>query len=140
MGTGTRHTPGFYMWILIVACILTADNLRQFAVFHILIFLNVGFKDSVQKRYIECKILPLAGLIIFYRSLFIYKYFQNCLPTCFKSMFELGSDIHTHSTRQSDIIRRPLAITRGSQFSIRHLGPHAWNCLPTTLRNMNSFF
>ena len=54
-------------------------------------------------------------------------------------MFELGSDIHTHSTRQSDIIRRPLAITRRSQFSIRHLGPHAWNCLPTTLRNMDNF-
>ena len=55
-------------------------------------------------------------------------------------MFELGSDIHTHSTRQSDIIRRPLAITRRSQFSIRHLGPHAWNCLPATLRNMDSFY
>ena len=91
------------------------------------------------KVHIECKIFPLAGLITFYRSLFIYKYFQNCLPICFKSMFELGSDIHTHSTRQSDIIRRPLTITRRSQFSIRHLGPHAWNCLPTTLRNMDSF-
>ena len=54
-------------------------------------------------------------------------------------MFELGSDIHTHFTRQSDIIRRPLAITHRSQFSIRHLGPHAWNCLPTTLRNMGNF-
>ena len=29
----------------------------------------------------------------------------------FRSMFELGSDIHTHSMRQSDIIRRPLSIT-----------------------------
>ena len=37
------------------------------------------------------------------------------------------------------IIRSPLAITRRSQFSIRHLGPHAWNCLPTTLRNMDNF-
>ena len=102
---------------------------------------GVGFKDSVQKRYIYiyCKILPLAVLITFYRSLFIYKYFQNCLPICFKSMFELGSDIQTHSTRQSDIIRRPLAITRRSQFSIRHLGPHGWNCLPTTLRKMDNF-
>ena len=55
-------------------------------------------------------------------------------------MFELGSDIHTHFTRQSNIIFRPLAITLRSLFSIRHLGPDAWNCLPTTLRNMDSFF
>ena len=54
-------------------------------------------------------------------------------------MFELGSNIHTHSTRQSDIIRRLLAITRRSQFSILHLGPHALNCLPTTLKNMDNF-
>ena len=54
-------------------------------------------------------------------------------------MFELGSDIHTHFTRQSGIIRRPIAITRRSQFSIRHLGTHEWNCLPTTLRNMDNF-
>ena len=36
---------------------------------------GVGFKDSVQKSYIDRKILPLAGLITFYRSFFIYKYF-----------------------------------------------------------------
>ena len=54
-------------------------------------------------------------------------------------MFELGNDIHTHFTIQSNIIRRPFAITFRSQFSTRHLGPHAWNCLPTTLRNMDSF-
>ena len=100
---------------------------------------GVGFKDQVQRRYIDCKILPLAGLITFYRSLFIYKYFQNCLPICFESMFELGSDIHTHFTRQSNIIRRLLAITRRSQFSIRYQEPHAWNCLPTTLRSMDNF-
>ena len=71
---------------------------------------GVGFKDSVQKRYIDCKILPLAGIITFYRSLFMLIYFH-----------------------------RPLAIIRRSQFSIRHQGPHAWNCLPTTLRNMDDF-
>ena len=69
----------------------------------------------------------------------MYKYFQNCLPICFKSIFVLGSDIHTHFNRQSNINRRSLAITHRSQFSIWHLGPYAWNCLPTTLRNMNNF-
>ena len=102
------------------------------------VFFGVIFKDSIQKRYIDCKILPLAGLITLYCSLFMYKYFQNCLPVYFKSMFELGSDIHTHFTRQSNIIRRPLAFTRRSQFSIWNIGPHAWNCLPTPLRNMNN--
>ena len=100
---------------------------------------GVGFKDSVQKRYINRKILPLAGLITFYRSLFIHKYSQIFYQICFKSMLELGSDIHTHIARQSNIIRRPLAITRRPQFSIRHLGPHAWNYLPTILRNMDNF-
>ena len=54
-------------------------------------------------------------------------------------MFEIGSDIHIYFTRKSNIIRRLLAFTRRSQFSIRHLGPHAWNSLPTTLRNMDNF-
>ena len=54
-------------------------------------------------------------------------------------MFELGSDIHTYFTRQSNIICRPLAITRRSQFFIWHLGPYAWNFVPTTLKNMDNF-
>ena len=33
---------------------------------------SVGFKDLVQKRHIDCKILLLAGLITFYQSLFIH--------------------------------------------------------------------
>jgi hypothetical protein len=32
-GTSTRHAAGFFIWILIVACLQTADNLRQFTVF-----------------------------------------------------------------------------------------------------------
>lgn len=97
---------------------------------------QIDLSVSVRHLYREYKILPLAGICVFYNALFMFKYLASELPSCFSGMFSLASTTHDHLTRSSQLVRRPAMVTSRSRFSIRHVVPLVWESLPEDLRNV----
>ena len=62
------------------------------------------------------------------------RYIRTCAFTCFKGFFHLGSDVHTHYTRNFNSYRPIYAHTNTRLFSIKSVGSTTWNMLPSHIR------
>ena len=68
----------------------------------------------------------------------MYKFSKNLLPPVFINYFQLTSNIHSHSTRQTESYRGVYARTNSRLFSLRCMGLSVWNNSPVNLRHLPS--
>src|SRR6218665_2199778 len=74
--------------------------------------------------------------------LFMYRLYNNLLPTSLSSNFQRGFHIHNYFTHFSHQYRSHPARLKIKQLSINCLGPVLWNSLPEVIRkspSMGSF-
>jgi hypothetical protein len=67
-----------------------------------------------------------------------FKYFSGTLPSSFKGLFTLASQIHSLNTRSSSDIYIPPTPTARSEFSPRIACAREWNALPQELKSYRS--
>ena len=104
------------------------------------IITNSNFLSHTQPIFYRLKTLKIQDIHTLHTGIFMYKYSQNQLPSLFRNIYNLNSNIHTYPTRRSSDyhLENPKIIL--AQKSIRHNGPDIWNTLPTHLRQCSSLF
>src|SRR6218665_390459 len=70
--------------------------------------------------------------------LFMYRLYNNLLPTSLSSNFQRGFHIHNYFTRFSHQYRSHPALLKIKQLSINCLGPVLWNSPPQVIRKSPS--
>lgn len=82
--------------------------------------------------------LSMASLYRLSCTVFCFKYFSGTLPSPFRGLFTLASQIHSLNTRSSSDIYIPPTPTARSEFSPRIACAREWNALPQELRSYRS--
>jgi hypothetical protein len=83
-------------------------------------------------------ILKFEQIKLYQSGEFMYRFDHGLLPPVFKGFFNLASQIHSHSTRNSSNYRCIFARTNYRLFSIRATGPSLWNKIPQEVRQFPS--
>ena len=77
----------------------------------------------------ELGILPLEKLHEYHVGLLMYKFHNNMLPIVFDVMFTRNSDVHSHNTRQRNLMRVPLYTSELGQNSFKYQAVKIWNLI-----------
>src|SRR6218665_2595412 len=100
---------------------------------------NVSCSDSLYKQLRILKIGQITALQI---NEFMYKHYNNLLPSIFSNYFTIISQVNPYNLRSSKNYRPIYSRTNIRMFSIKCTGPNAWNLIPFDLRclpNLSSF-
>ena len=68
----------------------------------------------------------------------MYKYFNKLLPNVLYN-FKLNTDIHSHFTRQSDMVHVVYCRTKTRQGTLQYQGLKIWNKIPIDTQRQLSF-
>jgi len=90
--------------------------------------------------FAELKLLKICQIKILQIGDFIFRFEHNLLPSSFSGYFTMGSQIHTHNTRNSTAYRSAKARTNIREFSIKSSGPTIWNAIPLETRLSRTTF
>ena len=71
-------------------------------------------------------------------GIFMYKHWNNMLPSVFISFFRFNTDVHDRNTRQSNNYYIEFARTTLYQSTIKFSGPLLFNALPSSLKQQKS--
>ena len=85
------------------------------------------FSDHTSPLFRELSILPLEDINNEGIALFMFRYFNNMLPSSFNDFFCLNKDVHRYNTRSSTNIHKTQACTNYQTHSIKHKGISGWN-------------
>ncbi len=67
----------------------------------------------------------------------MYIYSRDLLPECFENLFSSNNHVHDHNTRAAARYRPHTCRTNIKQFTILDQGPKIWNCLPSSITEIN---
>ena len=84
------------------------------------------------------EIVKIYDLVVLNIALFMYKFHNRILPSCFSSLFTQLNTIHYHNTRlaKKESYYLPKVRTNYGIFNIRYQGPKTWNSLPEDLKSL----
>ena len=82
------------------------------------------FLAHTEPIFIDLSILPLHKLILNRIGIAMYKFANNLLPDVINSLYSRNSDVHSYSTRSSDLLRIP----RGT-LNFTNVSARVWNVL-----------
>ena len=99
--------------------------LLQKKIIRIVTFSN--FQAHTHGLFKETEILNIFQITIYLVGIFVFQFKQNKLPTIFDSFFTHVHNIHTHVTRNNDLLYPPLSKTTHGQSNIRYSGVLIWN-------------
>ena len=100
---------------------------------------NKKFRYSTNKLHDDLGILKVTDIANQEISTFVYKYFNNSLPTVFNDYYLLFGNVSGITTRNSNInIRYIGRNTRYGENSVKVVGASLWNKLPNEVRNASS--
>ena len=99
---------------------------------------NVGYREHSDPLFAKLKTLKVSDINFLQKALFMFRLYNDLLPSNFPSLFRLNKDIHTYPTRQSNKYHLSNPKTAMAMKSIRHSGPDIWNSLSVDIRNSKS--
>ena len=68
----------------------------------------------------------------------MFSYSRDLSLECFDNLFIFNNQIHDHNTRAATKDRSHAFRTNIKQFTILHQGPKIWNCLPSSITEINT--
>ena len=93
---------------------------------------NLPYSGHTAELFKEYNILTISQIYMFKIALFAYKFLNNILPTNFNDFFHPVTS--TYSQRHAYSFKIQPARINLKRYSLRCLGPHVWNVLPTDLK------
>ena len=88
----------------------------------------------------KLKTMKIADINTFQVAVFMFKYFNNQLPSTFDNMFTLNESIHSYPTRSSHNFHLTNPKILLAHKSIRHHGPDLWNSLPNDIKSCTTLY
>ena len=85
----------------------------------------------------KLKVLNIEQICSYQTGIFMYKYCKDLLPQVFDNMFSFNNSIHSHFTRQSDLLHHFPIKTNVARFSVMYHGSTIWNSIPQYLKELN---
>jgi hypothetical protein len=143
------------------------SNLYYSLIHPYLVYCNIAWASNYQTRLMRLHILQKRAIRIIARAPYnthsrqifknlcilkidqinksqicelMYRFTNNLLPPAFKDYFTCVSDFHGHNTRTKDDYRAEFARTNSRRFSIKCIGPAAWNSLPLNIRKLHNLY
>ena len=99
---------------------------------------GAAYLSHTTQLFCDFNILKFEQIKLYQSGEFMYRFDHGLLPPVFKGLFNLGSQIHSHSTRNSSNYISIFARTNSRLFSIRATGPSIWNKIPLEVRQSPS--
>ena len=97
------------------------------------------FSHHTSPLFRELSTLPLDDISNEAIALFMFRYFNNMLPSSLNDFFCLNKDVHRYNTRSSANIQKTQARTNYQKHSIKHKGISVWNNLTKSIKEVKSF-
>ena len=94
------------------------------------IITNSNFKEHTGPLFKELLISPLDDINNEAIALFMFRYFNNNLPSSFNDFFCLNKDVHQYNTRSSSNVHKIQARANYQKQSVKYKGVSIWNNLP----------
>ena len=94
------------------------------------IITNSNFKEHTGPLFKELLISPLDDINNEAIALFMFRYFNNNLPSSFNDFFCLNKDVHQYNTRSSSNVHKIQARANYQKQSGKYKGVSIWNNLP----------
>ena len=82
------------------------------------------------------RILTIYQLHDLYCGIFMFKFQNSLLPTCFRNYFTQNVRIHDHQTRNTSDYHIPLFHTSKNQQSIKYVGTKIWLKIPAPMKEL----
>jgi len=94
------------------------------------------FDDTTSPLFKRLNIIKFFDLIEYYISIFMFKYYNNLLPSSFDSFFTQVNQKHHYNTRAASkqSYYLPKVRTNFAKFNIRFQGATTWNSLDTQVK------
>ena len=121
------------------ACATHLDRLVKLQNKSIRIITFSGYLDHTAPLFSKLKLLTIAQFLQYQQCIFMYKYTNNKLPTCFRKTLTANSYIHTYNTRNTSNYRAPLCKTKLKQNSPIYQSITTYNKIPKPLKNLGFF-
>ena len=89
--------------------------------------------------YAKLKLLKIKDLVHFHNALFMFHYYHNQLPNAYVNFFQSVSSVHQYRTRLASKVSyyTPPIRTNYGKFSIKFMGPTAWNQIDEKLKTLS---
>lgn len=102
------------------------------------IICHLPYYAGTQPSFRHHKILSLENINKYQILLYMFRLHNKLLPKAISIDLQTGTEIHSHYTRSAHHYRSHHARLRVKQFSLPCTGPHLWNSLPESLKNLKS--
>ena len=89
--------------------------------------------------FLKYKLLNIHQIRSLQIGEFIYRLKNGLLPLVFNNYLQVGSDFHTHNTRNSASYRSVRINSNIRLFTIKSFGVTLWNSIPESIRNFPNF-
>ena len=96
--------------------------------------------DSTKHIFKQCSILSVYNINTLQTALIMYQLNHGLILSKFTNPFVKVNSIHTYNTRQADLLYVPGFRTKKRQFAFSIMGPHVWNSIPKSIRDLTSLF
>ena len=95
----------------------------------------VGAKkyDHTLPLYKKLHLLNVHQIYVYCVQLFMFKYKRSLLPSLFDELFLTNSSVHSHNTRQHDLLHVPIIRTEPFSRTVRMLGVYSYNYFSTRI-------
>ena len=88
-------------------------------------------RTSTDTYFKKLALLKLDEIAIYARAMFMYKYYNNKLPSLFNAFYNTNCNIHLHQTRQCNMYHLPPCKSELSKRFIKYTGAVTWNQIST---------
>ena len=109
------------------ACVTHLDPLIKLQKRAIRVISGARRLDHTAPLFKELRVLKLREIYVYSLQIVLYKYHQSLLPRVFDEFFIKNSMIHSHDTRQSNLLHIPLCKSKQAFISIRNYGARIYN-------------
>ena len=99
---------------------------------------NSTYDANTDPIFKKLELLKLHDIHSFQLGFFMFSFKNSTLPSKFKNLFLLSSQIHNYNTRNAHFFRLPLCRTNTRQFSIYFQGPKFYNSLNSVITGSSS--
>ena len=95
----------------------------------------VGTKryDHTLPIYKRLHLLNVYQIYVYCVQLFMFKYKRSLLPSLFGEFFTINSTVHSHNTRQRDLLHVPIIHTVPFSRTVRKSGVYLYNYFSTRI-------
>ena len=100
---------------------------------------NSPYRSPSIPLFLQLHCLPFNELVSLNALIFMYKLHVSTSPSLFSDLSVKNSDVHSHNTRQKNLLHQPRVATNIALKSFYMFCIKEWNLLPSNIKSSTTF-